>query len=1293
MRSYFYLTFIILFAFQIPVLAQQFHVVEETDSYLIYELSNPDSLITPPYEVNAPVYAGNVAFEILDQQTVKLDVSLAKSQSSTLGITDVSHQVIEVLNIGKFRGNEIASVKFHVARLDGDQAVVTKRLLVKVPKASQTQSATAPTSLKAAADHPLASGVWYKLSIPRQGIYQLTYTYLQNLGIDVENIDPRRIQIWGTDGKMLPELNNSARPSFAQFPIIVEGESDGNFNENDRVLFVGHSAHKIMRFGINFIHEIHPYSDSTYVFLTIGDENGNRMNSFSTNSSSTQTLTSFEEFVWKEEELYKAEDKQRTGREWLGQNIPATAQNQVISILNDTLPGILPNAQIRASTRIFARSLNTTSYQLSVNGTTVSNFSIGSISNYNSYTNTSARFTTVTYQSISPSLQDNIIDMTLRMNGGDSGANAYVGYINMMVPRSLSAKNNYLFFYPVYHSNPTATVTYQLNGFSSTPTVVDIQDPMNPIRITASSSGSSHNIIYTNNIDNRIIAQSRYFIPSSGKKIPNQNLHGLTSYPEYIVVTADEFKEYADELAQYRGQQGLSNIVVTQNQILNEFSSGAKDPAAIRDFLKYLWDRASASGEQLPRYLLLFGDTTYDTKNITTGQTNYVLTWETQESINRIYSYGTDDFFGFMDDGEGTFGRSDRIDLGIGRIPAQNRTEARTAIDKIYRYENPQNFGDWQSIVTFAGDDNFPGTGDYDIHVLNADGTAQRMNVEEAGLRFKKIYLFDYEPEITGAGRQVPEATKDFIEAINNGSLIVNYSGHGSTNTLADERFFYVDLIPTLTNSERLSIFVTATCQFGRYDDINEQSGAEKLFFANNGGVIAAFTTTRVVYTDSNGSEDGVNNFALNVQLSQKMLERDENGAPLRLGEIYLRTKNTDPGASENSRKFILLGDPAVRIALPERPIQLTSINNANVSEKDTTVTIKALDLVTLKGQVTTLDGQPDPSYSGEITITLLDAARYISLPQDLSFVQEERCYLYRGTSLECSYKSEKDILFKGKAQVTGGEFELEFVLPKDISFSPENGRILMYASSETATAGDSFTNIIFNGINENAINDGKGPQLDVFLNDESFFNGDLSGSSPRLIVELADSSGINTTGTGVGHEITATIDTQPIQTFVLNDYFEGTINDFSSGRIEYPLDELPQGSYSLKVRAWDVHNNASEESIFFDVAKSEELVVDKVYNYPNPMNNHTAFTFEHNQQGNPMDVDIRIYTLSGKPVQHLKEYITTTSSYASISWNGRDRDHDRLGNGTYIYVLRVTADTPEGRRSTEKIEKLVIIR
>ncbi len=317
-----------------------------------------------------------------------------------------------------------------------------------------------------------------------------------------------------------------------------------------------------------------------------------------------------------------------------------------------------------------------------------------------------------------------------------------------------------------------------------------------------------------------------------------------------------------------------------------------------------------------------------------------------------------------------------------------------------------------------------------------------------------------------------------------------------------------------------------------------------------------------------------------------------------------------------------------------------------------------------------------------------MDARRNVPLPSDREWVAEERCNL-----TDCSYDVENDVLFRGKAAVSNGQFTSSFIVPKDISFSDDNGRIIFFANNNGTTAGGSFTKVNFNGVNENAVDDGNGPKLDIFLNDQRFVNGNLVNGSPNLIIELEDQSGINTTGTGVGHEIIATIDTKPQQSFVLNDFYEGSLNDFTRGRIEYPLDQLPEGSYTLKVRAWDVHNNPTEEEIFFEVASSEELSVRNVFNFPNPMNNATRFSFEHNQPGNPLDVSVRIYTLSGKPVQQIEQSLITTSSYASISWDGRDRDYDRLGNGTYIYVLRVTTDTPKGRQTAEQIEKLVIIR
>ena len=1277
----------------VPVEAQQLVTLADTDSYTDYLISNPEEGVYPAYEFNAPFINGSAGYQILDQDVVQRSLKIGADKKIALDISDTDKNLIETRFKGLYRGKEIVSLKVNLVRASDNSTQITKKIKLRIFKDNRGVSANQLNRSKSNFyDHPLSSGGWYKIPITKNGIYQLTSSYLSELGIDIESVDPRKIQIWGTDGYMLPEQNNLPRPDFSQLPILVNGENDGSFDANDRVIFYGTSPHREFRGTSGLEHQLHSYSDSTYVFLTIGSSNGDRLNAVNNGLTPTSTITTFEDYIWKEEELTKTETQQKTGRLWLGQSIPSTAQNQFISVFRDTIPGVSGNTTLKASGIIYARTKRRTNFEVRLNESTVSQFNIDAITYaYNGHEGVSARRSVFRNVPVTTSVNNGIFEYTLKMSNGDNGATGFVDYLALTIDRPLIANNNQLLIFPYEGGTSSDIATYKLQGFGSAPTALDVTDPMQPMLLNVSGSGTSYDLVYHTNESSKIFVQSGYLTPVMGRSIPNQNLHSINTYPEYIVITSEYLLDQAQELASYRSQQGLNTILVTQNQILNEFSGGVTDPTAIRDFVKFLWDNALADGQTPPENLLLFGDTTYDTKKVIEASfTNHVLTYESEESIDRIKSYGTDDYFGLLDDGEGLFRNSERVDIGIGRIPAQTRAEASVAIDKIYRYENPANYGDWQNLFTFAGDDDFPDrTRNKDLHVLNADGTATRMDLNEPGARLKKIYLFAYQEEITGAGRQLPGATRDFMNAFNNGSLVVNYSGHGNEQNLTDEEMFSTDYLPDLTNQDRLALLVTATCQFGRYDDINAQSGAEKLVFADNGGAIASFTTTRVVYT---GESPNSSNFGLNINLSQKMLERETDGSPLTFGEIYKRTKNTSSGAELNSRKFILLGDPAVRFALPNRKASIQSINNVGVSTIDT-LTIKALDTVTLTGSVTAQDGTPLPDFSGEATITIFDAKRRITLPQDLPWIDTYGCLLNENTEFECTYEVESDVLFKGKAAVQNGHFSSTFIIPKDISFSDQTGRIVVFAKSDQQTAGGSYTDVIFNGVNSTAVNDGKGPGMDVYLNDETFINGSLSTDSPKLIVELSDSSGINTTGTGVGHEIIATIDTKPQQTYVLNNFYEGALNDYTKGRIEYPLEQIQQGSYSLKVRAWDVHNNPAEKTIFFDVASQEDLVLDNIYNYPNPMNNYTNFTFEHNQQGNPMDVDIRIYTLSGKPVQLIKESILNNSSYASISWNGRDRDNDRLGNGTYIYVLRVTTDTPEGRTSTEKIEKLVIIR
>ncbi len=1291
--------FSFLFLFTGILSAQELSKVVVTDSYTEYEIVNLDLGIYPSYEFMVPIENGSARYEIIDQSVFSTKEIISDAKKIALNLSSSESPVAEITNRGMYRGNEVASLQIHLTRYSSESVLHTQHIRFRIYKVNDEVPLTSINQKKLLAeDHPLSVGNWFKIPIGRRAIYQMDTNYLSQLGINVSSIDPKNIQLWGTDGYVLAERNSDERPEFSQIPILVEGENDGSFDTNDRVIFYGNSPHQESRAGNSFTHELHPYSDSTYVFLTIGNSPGDRISVVNTGLTPSRTISSFDDFVWKEEELTKTETKQKSGRYWLGQTIPATAANQLITVFRDTLPDVDTSVPVRLSGQIYLRSEATTSFDLNFNDNLFRNFSISRLTtDYGSYEFESARRFVFSNTTAEEPSANGILRLDLMMKNTDSGANAFIDYFRIIVHRQLTAKNNRLFFYAPFDGSASEIVDYRMGGFSSTPYAMDISNPTLPQLLNVTSVNNEYSLIYNSDPETKIMVQANPSTPVMGSQVTNQNLHGVSSYPDYIIITSELFLDYAQELANHRAQQdGLTPLVVTQNQVLNEFSSGVKDPTALRDFLKHLWDVAVADGETPPRYLLLFGDTTYDTKNIIANSfTNYILTYQTAESIHRTQSYGSDDYFGLMDDSEGKLNRLARVDIGIGRISAQSRSEAAIMIDKIKRYENPASDGDWQNLFTFAADDDLPDPQrNRDLHVENADGTVQRMNLNQVGGRAKKIYLFDYPEEITGAGRQLPAATRDFINTINSGTLVTNYSGHGNAQNLTDEELYSSDYISQLTNRNKLTLFVTATCQFGRYDDINAQSGAEKLVFADNGGAVASFTTTRVVYT---GTSTSSLNYGLNIELSQNMLERNENGESLTFGEIYLRTKNTRVGSEDNNRKFILIGDPALKFALPDKNAQVEAINGIDVASNDTVLTIKALDQVTLNGAIRNADGEVESDFNGEVVVTLFDAPRTVNIPTDRAWYDEPSdCYLNSNTDRECTYEVENDVLFKGKTLAENGRYELTFIIPKDISFSDEHGRVIVYAKNGQTTASGAYTDVVFNGLNTEAVDDGKGPELDVYLNDQTFINGSLANDSPNLIVELNDSSGINTTGTGVGHEIIATIDTKPQQTFVLNDFFEGTLNDYTSGRIEYPLENIPEGNYALKVRAWDVHNNPSEQEVFFQVADQEDLVVDNIYNYPNPMNNVTSFTFEHNQQGNPLDVDIRIYTLSGKPVHRIEEYIpptNTLSSYASIPWNGRDRDNDRLGNGTYIYVLRVATDTPEGRKATEKIEKLVIIR
>jgi hypothetical protein len=1305
-----FLLLFVLLPFTVPVYGQTLRVETKTTEFTDYILTNDSLKIGYQQEITVPSDGSDRIWRILEQEIVSrallsTEIELFELITST---QPENSPTVYTSNRGMYRKQWVENLVIQVSRPaeSSNQARIVKHMRIRVYN-QQTDPASSSVQLAREVfnqtSSPLANGTWYRIPIRQDGIYQLDRNYLQSLGINVGSIDPRRIQIWTTPGYEMPRLNSIPRPEFRQVPILVNGESDGSFDAADVVLFYGNSPDQyLFNEQLNqFTHSVHPYSATNFVFLTVGPENGLRLTETTVTIPASQTITTFTDFIWKEEELRRPDNRTKSGTQWLGQQFTPETFARTQTILNDTIPGFVQGSTIEVYVEYVARANQASRFDTELNGTFLGTVSITGIPDLNSSTGRAANIGRLSRILPNVTLQNNIITLTATFNNSNSAAFGWLDWIRLRVTRELRPKNNRLHYFTPSDRQPEEFADYVLRGFTNRPIVLDVTNPVNPIQYSTTPQGSEFIVRHHTRPGSRFVAQTQFLRPEAGSRIDNQNLRGITDFPDFIIITNQALLEEARNFADYRrSNSGWNPIVVRQDHIFNEFNGGVMDVSAIRDYIRYLYLRAGNDQSRIPRHVLFFGDATYDYKGIQATATlkNQVITFQSFESLNRTDSYASDDFFVLLDSSEGNWPSSsgfisspERIDMGVGRLPVQTPAEARVLIQKIQTYEDPANFGDWRTLFTFSSDDDINGSrAERDLHVWNAEGTAESIDRDAAGVRINKIYQINYPIINTPLGRLAPEATAAFISSINSGTLVMNYSGHGSEQLLSAEQLFRSDDIPRLNNSNRLTIMVTATCDFGRFDDVDEQSGAEKMMLYPNGGAVASFTTTRVVFTSENINSY---NFGLNVQLSQQMASREPNGLPQTMGDIYRKTKNTTVGASFNSRKFILLGDPSMRIGLPQNEVKLASINDTNLQDlSSSTFRLRALDQAVLSGFVSDGSGGINTAFNGEASVQVYDANRFLELPNFQG--RENGCI-----TPNCQYRLQNDVIFSGLVTVTDGRFSSRFIVPNDIAYSEEFGRILVYSQDQNSgDAVGSYSEIVFNGRNPDAVNDGTGPVMQVYLNDESFADGGLVNDSPKLIINLEDQSGINTAGAGVGHELVAELSMVPAtgnrRSIILNNFYRSELDDFTKGRVEYPLDRLENGVYSLKVRAWDVFNNLSEQEITFEVASSRELEIRHAYNYPNPMSGYTRFVFEHNQAGHEMDVLIRVFTLSGRPVARMqRDGIITSGNLVQIPWNGFDDDGNRLAAGTYLYHVRVRSYFNGTRITREKTEKLVIIR
>lgn len=1114
----------------------------------------------------------------------------------------------------------------------------------------------------------LSVGNWGKIGVVKEGIYKIDIAMLSQMGFPNGTINSNSIHLYGNGGNMLAE--NTALPridDLAENSLEIVDGGDGVFNGDDYMLFYAAGPHQwaFDSSNGNFIYSKHLYSDTAYYFITINSlAPGKRIITQAPDPSNTSVqINQYTERYGYEADLYNVLN---SGKEWMGEKFSTNFGGTLSRTFPINFSGLIINEPLQLTTKLTGRAVGTNAiFSISLNGVNAQNISISSVSGDLLGAYARAVSTTTNFLSNQAALS-----LTIQFQSAAAGAEGWLNSFSLIGRRALaftditalrfrdtrSMQNN------IGQSNVVGQ--FNISNAPSQTIVWDISNSLRPIKLQLTQNGSECS--FKNSIQSLkeyIAFNSTHFAtPIVLGKINNQNLHNTPS-AKGIIITHPTLLSTADRLAAFHLQQyGFKNVVVTTDQIYTEFSSGIPDPTAIRDFIKFMYDKASSIATR-PSYVLLFGAGSFDPKNRINNNINLVPVYESANSLDPLLTYTSDDFFGLI-------GPADDINsnaaipltISVGRLPVTNLAEAQVMVDKIIGYHSPKSLGDWRKEMIFLADDQ-----DNNLHLNNSESIAASAFQSNPLFHAEKIYLDAY-PLVSGAGgARYPAVNEAIVNSVFKGGLIFNYSGHGNFQRLTEEAVFSSTEVNRFNNSNKLPLFITASCDFAPHDDPTKQSLGEKLLHGNFNGGIALLTTTRLVFASSNRT--------MNDNYIQTAFSRNADGTYLSLGEAARIAKNKtiqNNGDVLNARKFSLLGDPAMQLAFPKGNIKINSINNKPVSGTDS---LQALGKYTIQGEIQTAAGIINSNFNGTVYPVIYDKNQTIKTLGNTS------------SSPATNFSIQKSILFSGKANVVNGIFNFSFVLPKDIQFQPGNGTISIYAENGITDAAGS-SSIKISGSNSLGSTDNKGPEIKLFINDTLFKNGGLSNERPILIAHLSDSSGINSTGNSIGHDIIAVIDGNERNSIVLNDYFSYNTNSYQSGQLKFQLPTLKPGKHTIRLKAWDVMNNSNEQSIEMNIIQQEKLCIANIRNFPNPFSASTQFAFEHNQPNTNLMIDISIYNNAGQRVKSINRLVNTEGTRnIQITWAGDTDSGQKLVKGIYFYRIIVLA----GAQQTQGAGQLLL--
>ena len=1085
----------------------------------------------------------------------------------------------------------------------------------------------------------LGQGIWYKLGTVKQGVYRLDYSFFESLGIDPSQLIPEKIGIFGNYNGLLSELNAVSRQDdLIENAIARVGMDDGSFDQQDYILFYGESPtiYHYGEFERKYKHETNIYSDTVYYFLTTNQSTGLAITTIpSTAVEPTMIVNDFVDVTSHDEESINLLS---TGKLWLGEDFIGEA-NERSFLFN--FPDLITDFPANIKVQMAARGMVYTYFEVFVNGVKVIDSTL-----LLKVTATSHTYAFKTMKSASFFEQNDQLEVTIRYISDDPYATAWLDYLELNVRRELNYYGGQFIFREPDAAQAGQVARFNIQNITEPVQVWGITDTHGPKNIEFQTTNQTLQFTL-DNCDQRefiVFDQNSYLSPVEAKPISNQNLHAISPI-NMVIIAPPIFAEQAARIASlHETVDGLTSIVVTPEQIYNEFSSGSQDVVAIRDYMKMLYDQEAFGNK--PGYLLLFGDASFDYKNRIPENNNIVPTYESLESLTETGSFVTDDFFGLLDNYEGV-NSTGVLDIGIGRFPVSTPEQAWIAVNKVENYllNKPAVSGNWRTTFCFVADDQ-----DVNLHLHQAEDMTAIADTLHKGLRVNKIYSDAFAIKVTTAGDRYPDVNVNINNQVENGALIINYTGHGGLIGWSEEMILDVPAITGYKNINRLPLFITATCEFSRFDNPEFTSAGEYMYLNPNGGGLALLTTTRLAYAHAN--------IIVNTRIYNNIL-KEVNGELPRLGDLIRLSKNP---SNANYLNFALLGDPALRLAFPKYQVETVAINNMPADQSSDTA--KALSVVSVKGMIANDQGQILNNFNGMVYPTVYDKkVKYYTRGNTGSSYSEE------------FYLSDR-ILFKGKAKVTNGEFNFTFMVPKDISYSIGNGKINYYALDTTTydDAWGEYSELLIGGIDQHAVIDVDGPQIEAYLNNPDFISGDVVTSKAVLYARIYDPAGINFTGSGLGRDIVMTIDNDYNNSVRLNDYFAIDMDSYQQGIVQYPFSELLPGIHSLTIKAWDLQNNSSESTIEFYVDDDAQIDVFQVLNYPNPFENLTRFEFKHNKMGVPLKIRINIYDKEGRWVIGLSQNNNSGSTVSEpIYWDGTDDDGAKVTDGLYVYSIEVT--------------------